>query len=298
MKQRTKWGSEAGKHIVLIVGALVVILPFYLMISFSFKSPSEIQSISGGFFGAQEMMTDHRCLKAGRSEVECTMLPIVYNYRAAFEEAPLLRYLLNGVIVTLSIFALQVLIALPCAYALAKLKFWGRDVVFGLVIFCLLIPVHAIALPLYLMLAKFGLTNTFAALVIPWTISVFGIFLMRQFFKTVPDDLINAARMDGMSEFSIVWKVMLPTAIPALLAFAIFSVVAHWNDYYWPRIVITGDRDLMTPPLGLRMFKSDMDGNEYGPMMAAATVIVAPLVVAFLLAQRRFIEGITLTGMK
>jgi len=298
MKQRTKWGSEAGKHIVLIVGTLVVILPFYLMISFSFKSPAEIQSISGGFFGAQEMMTDHRCLKAGRSEVECTMLPIVYNYRAAFEEAPLLRYLLNGVIVTLSIFALQVLIALPCAYALAKLKFWGRDVVFGLVIFCLLIPVHAIALPLYLMLAKFGLTNTFAALVIPWTISVFGIFLMRQFFKTVPDDLINAARMDGMSEFSIVWKVMLPTAIPALLAFAIFSVVAHWNDYYWPRIVITGDRDLMTPPLGLRMFKSDMDGNEYGPMMAAATVIVAPLVVAFLLAQRRFIEGITLTGMK
>jgi len=298
MNQRTKWGSEAVKHIVLIVGALVVIFPFYLMISFSFKSPSEIQSISGGFFGAQEMMTDHRCLKAGRSEVECTMLPIVYNYRAAFEEAPLLRYLLNGVIVTLSIFAIQVLIALPCAYALAKLKFWGRDVVFGLVIFCLLIPVHAIALPLYLMLAKFGLTNTFAALVIPWTISVFGIFLMRQFFKTVPDDLINAARMDGMSEFSIVWKVMLPTAIPALLAFAIFSVVAHWNDYYWPRIVITGDRDLMTPPLGLRMFKSDMDGNEYGPMMAAATVIVAPLVVAFLLAQRRFIEGITLTGMK
>jgi multiple sugar transport system permease protein len=298
MNQRTKWGSEAVKHIVLIVGALVVIFPFYLMISFSFKSPSEIQSISGGFFGAQEMMTDHRCLKAGRSEVECTMLPIVYNYRAAFEEAPLLRYLLNGVLVTLSIFAIQVLIALPCAYALAKLKFWGRDVVFGLVIFCLLIPVHAIALPLYLMLAKFGLTNTFAALVIPWTISVFGIFLMRQFFKTVPDDLINAARMDGMSEFSIVWKVMLPTAIPALLAFAIFSVVAHWNDYYWPRIVITGDRDLMTPPLGLRMFKSDMDGNEYGPMMAAATVIVAPLVVAFLLAQRRFIEGITLTGMK
>ena len=298
MKQRTKWGTEAGKHIVLIVGTLVVILPFYLMISFSFKSPSEIQSISGGFFGTQEMMTDHRCLKAGRSEVECTMLPIVYNYRAAFEEAPLLRYLLNGVIVTLSIFAIQVLIALPCAYALAKLKFWGRDVVFGLVIFCLLIPVHAIALPLYLMLAKFGLTNTFAALVIPWTISVFGIFLMRQFFKTVPDDLINAARMDGMSEFSIVWKVMLPTAIPALLAFAIFSVVAHWNDYYWPRVVITGDQDLMTPPLGLRMFKSDMDGNEYGPMMAAATVIVAPLVVAFLLAQRRFIEGITLTGMK
>ena len=298
MNQRSNWSSEIIKHFILILGAVVVILPFYLMLSFSFKSPSEIQSISGGFFGSQELMLDRRCVKEGKSEEECTMLPIVYNYKAAFEEAPLLRYLLNGVIVTVSIFAIQILIALPCAYALAKLNFLGKNIVFGMVIFCLLIPVHAIALPLYLMLAKLGLTNTYAALVIPWTISVFGIFLMRQFFMTVPDDLINAARMDGMSEFSIIWKVMLPTAIPALLAFAIFSVVAHWNDYYWPRVVITGDRDLMTPPLGLRMFKSDMDGNEYGPMMAAATIIVTPLVVAFLLAQRRFIEGITLTGMK
>ena len=298
MNHQSKWFSEIIKHFILILGAVVVILPFYLMLSFSFKSPSEIQSISGGFFGSQELMLDRRCVKEGKSEEECTMLPIVYNYKAAFEEAPLLRYLLNGVIVTVSIFAIQILIALPCAYALAKLNFLGKNIVFGMVIFCLLIPVHAIALPLYLMLAKLGLTNTYAALVIPWTISVFGIFLMRQFFMTVPDDLINAARIDGMSEFSIIWKVMLPTAIPALLAFAIFSVVAHWNDYYWPRIVITGDRDLMTPPLGLRMFKSDMDGNEYGPMMAAATIIVTPLVVAFLLAQRRFIEGITLTGMK
>ncbi|MFT5504683.1 MAG: multiple sugar transport system permease protein [Gammaproteobacteria bacterium] len=298
MIEHGSWRNQLWKHAILLAGAAVVILPFYLMVSFSFKSPAEIQSISGGFFGAQEMMVDQFCVKEGRPVAECKMLPVVYNYKAAFREAPLLRYLLNGVFVTVSIFLIQVIIALPCAYALAKLKFWGRDVVFGLILFCLLIPVHAIALPLYLMLAKVGLTNTYAALIIPWTISVFGIFLMRQFFKTVPDDLIDAARMDGMSEFSIVWRVMLPTAIPALLAFAIFSIVAHWNDYYWPRVVITGDRDLMTPPLGLRMFKSDLDGNEYGPMMAAATVIVSPLVVAFLLAQRRFIEGITLSGMK
>ncbi len=298
MTVNSTWFGEFIKHVVLLVGALVVILPFYLMISYSLKSPVEIATNTGGLFGAQEMMIDPRCLKAGNPEADCTMRPIVYNYTAAFTEAPLLRYLFNGVVVTASIFFIQVLIALPCAYALSKLKFWGRDVVFGLVLFCLLIPVHAIALPLYVMLAKLGLTNTYAALVIPWTISVFGIFLMRQFFMTVPDDLIDAARVDGMSEFAIVWRVMLPTAIPALLAFAIFSVVAHWNDYFWPRMVITGDLNLMTPPLGLRMFKSDLDGNEYGPMMAAATVVVAPLVVAFLLAQRRFIEGITMSGMK
>lgn len=315
------------KHLILILGVIVVIAPFYMMVSYSFKSPGEIDRGEGGFFGRQEMMVDERCVKlrdpdrkdvaaaaahrfpgategeirdalVAEAEADCAMRPVVFNYSKAFTEAPLLRYLLNGVIVTVSIFLIQVVVALPAAYALAKLKFWGREAVFGLVLFCLLIPVHAIALPLYIMLAKLGLTNTYAALVVPWTISVFGIFLMRQFFMTVPDDLIDAARMDGMGEFSIVWRVMLPTAIPALLAFAIFSIVAHWNDYFWPRIVVTGNRDLFTPPLGLREFKGDGDGSYFGPMMATATVIVTPLIVAFLMAQKRFIEGITLSGMK
>ena len=314
------------KHMVLILGTIIVLAPFYMMVSYSFKSPGEIDRGEGGFFGHQEMMIDPRCvalrqpdrtdIAAARTrfpgqddssvqaailaetESDCSMRPVVFNYSKAFIEAPLVRYLLNGVIVTVSIFLIQIVVALPAAYALAKLKFWGRDTVFGLVLFCLLIPVHAIALPLYIGLSKLGLTNTYAALVVPWTISVFGIFLMRQFFMTVPDDLIDAARMDGMTEFAIVWRVMLPTAIPALLAFAIFSIVAHWNDYFWPRIVVTGNRDLFTPPLGLREFKGDGDGSFFGPMMATATVIVTPLIVAFLLAQRRFIEGITLSGMK
>ncbi|WP_420568269.1 carbohydrate ABC transporter permease [Thalassovita sp.] len=314
------------KHLILILGAIVVIAPFYMMVSYSFKSPGEIDRGEGGFFGRQEMMVDERCVKlrdpsrddittaadrfpgqtdadirdalVAEAKADCAMRPVVFNYTKAFTEAPLLRYLLNGIIVTGSIFLIQVVVALPAAYALSKLKFWGREAVFGLVLFCLLIPVHAIALPLYIMLAKLGLTNSYAALVVPWTISVFGIFLMRQFFMTVPDDLIDAARMDGMSELAIVWRVMLPTAIPALMAFAIFSVVAHWNDYFWPRIVISGNRDLFTPPLGLREFKGDADGSFFGPMMATATVIVTPLIVAFLLAQKRFIEGITLSGMK
>jgi multiple sugar transport system permease protein len=290
--------QETLKHAVLIVAAIIVILPFYVMSSYSLKSPSEIEANRGGFIGAQQLMEDDKCTAIKGDVEECYFLPVVYNYTMAFKKAPLLRYLLNGVFVTVSIFILQVLIALPCAYALAKLRFWGRELVFTMVLFCLLIPVHAIALPLYIMLAKLGLTNTYAALIIPWTISVFGIFLMRQFFMTVPDDLLDAARMDGMSEFSIIWKVMLPTAIPALMAFAIFSVVAHWNDYFWPRVVITGNRDLFTPPLGLREFKGDADGSAYGPMMATAMIIVAPLIVGFLLAQKRFIEGITLSGMK
>ena len=318
--------SSTIKHGVLILGALIVLVPFYMMVSYSFKSPGEIERNTGGFFGSQELMVDERCVKlqdpnkdevialrsrfpglgddgvrkAFMAEVErdCSMIPVVFNYSKAFSQAPLLRYLINGVIVTVSIFLIQIIVALPAAFALSKLRFLGRETVFNIVILGLLIPVHAIALPLYIMLAKVGLVNTYAALIVPWTISVFGIFLMRQFFMTVPDDLIDAARMDGMSEYAIVWRVMLPTAIPALLAFAIFSVVAHWNDYFWPRIVITGDRSLFTPPLGLREFKGDADGSFYGPMMATATIIVTPLIVAFLIAQKRFIEGITLTGMK
>ncbi|MEM1049747.1 MAG: carbohydrate ABC transporter permease [Pseudomonadota bacterium] len=289
---------ETLKHAVLILGSLIVLLPFYVMLSYSFKSPREIMTNTGGFFGSQQPFRDDFCIKLGNAAEDCMVTPILYNYMTAFEKAPLLLYLFNGVVVTVSIFVIQVLVALPCAYALAKLRWWGREAVFSMVLFCLLIPVHAIALPLYIMLSKAGLTNTYAALIIPWTISVFGIFLMRQFFMTVPDDLIDAARMDGMNEFSIIWRVMLPTAIPALLAFGIFSVVAHWNDYFWPRIVITGNRDLFTPPLGLREFKGDADGDNFGPMMATATVIVTPLIVAFLMAQRRFIEGITLSGMK
>ena len=276
------------------------------MVSYSFKSPGEIERNTGGFFGSQELMVDERCVKlqdpnkdevialrsrfpgldddgvrkAFMAEVErdCSMIPVVFNYSKAFSQAPLLRYLINGVIVTVSIFLIQIIVALPAAFALSKLRFLGRETVFNIVILGLLIPVHAIALPLYIMLAKIELVNTYAALIVPWTISVFGIFLMRQFFMTVPDDLIDAARMDGMSEYAIVWRVMLPTAIPALLAFAIFSVVAHWNDYFWPRIVITGDRSLFTPPLGLREFKGDADGSFYGPMMATATVIVLSLI--------------------
>ena len=289
--------AELAKHGLLLVGVIVVLAPFLVMISTSLKSQGEIESQSGGFFGSQTPFVDQFC--AANDTVEaCTVTPAVHNYTTAFTRVPLVRFLLNGVIVTVSIFVCQVVVALPCAYALSKLRWWGRDVVFGLVLFCLLIPVHAIAVPLYLLIAKLGLLNTYAALIIPSTISVFGIFLMRQFFMTVPDDLIAAARMDGISEFGIVWRVMAPTAFPALLAFAIFSVVAHWNDYFWPRIVITGNESMFTPPLGMRVYQTDLEGITYGPMMATATVIVLPLVLAFLAAQRRFIEGITLSGMK
>jgi len=274
--KRLDWG-EIAKQLVLFVGALVILAPFYQMITTSLKPSAEIAEGTLSLFPRE--------------------WHAIENYREAFTATPLARYMLNGVIVTVSIFILQVLVALPCAYALSKLRWWGKDVVFALVLFCLLIPPHAVAIPVYILFYHLGILDSYAALIVPWTISVFGIFLMRQFFMTVPDDLVDAARMDGISEIGIIWRVMLPTALPALTAFGIFSVIAHWNDYFWPLIVLSS-REFYTPPLGISVFRNEEFGFEFGPLMAAATVIIAPLVAAFLFAQRRFIEGITMTGMK
>jgi multiple sugar transport system permease protein len=265
------------RHVLLIGGALIMLAPFIWMISTASKPQTEIFTSDLHLIPETFALWD--------------------NLQKAFAKADLWRFLLNGLIVTVSIFVLQVLVALPAAYALAKLRFLGRDTLFALVVFGILIPPQATAIPVFLLLHKAGLLDSYAALILPFTISVFGIFLMRQFFMTVPDDLIDAARMDGISEFGIVWRVMLPAAVPALTAFGIFSVVAHWNDYFWPLIVINSPQ-LGTPPLGVANFRNNEAGTDYGPLMAAAIVVISPLVVAFLLAQRRFIEGITMTGLK
>ena len=269
--------ARLARHGVLLCGAAVMLAPFVLMLATSFKPKDEIFS------------PEFHLLPRHWAAAE--------NYYQALTQVPLLHFLLNGAVVTIAIFALQVLVNVPAAYALAKLRFRGRGLMFGAVLVCLLIPYQAVALPIYILFYKLGLLNTYASLVLPFTISVFGIFLMRQFFLGVPDDLIDAARIDGMSEYGIVWGVMAPTAIPALVAFGIFSLVAHWNDYFWPLIAV-GDQSLYTPPLGIAFLKLNGEGTAYGPLMAAATIVITPLVLAFLLAQRRFIEGITFTGIK
>lgn len=266
-----------ARHIILMAGGIFMIAPFAMMVLTSFKPQSEI--LTADFHLLPERWA------------------LIQNYSGAAQKGSLLRYMLNGLIVTASIFALQVLTSLPAAYALAKLRFRGRDALFGLVLLCLLVPMHATAIPIYILFYKTGILNTYGALIFPFALSVFGIFLMRQFFMTVPDDLIDAARIDGMRDFGIVWRVMLPTAVPALIAFGIFSVIAHWNDYFWPLIAVGNER-LFTPPLGVAFFKENGGGTEYGPLMAAATITILPLVAAFLIAQRRFIEGITFSGMK
>jgi len=265
------------RHTLLLAGAAVYLLPFVWMLSTSLKPADEI--FRDGFH----------------------LLPrqwaAVDNYTRALTQVPLLRYLWNGIVVCGGILILQIIVSLPAAYCFAKLKFRGKRLAWGLVLLSLMIPFQATAIPLYILLYHAGLLDTTAALILPFIASAFGIFLMRQFFIGVPDDLIHAARLDGMGEFELVWRVMMPAAMPALIAFSIFFVVWHWNDYFWPLLVIN-TTDLATPPLGTMFFKNEEAGTDFGPLMAGTVIITLPLLLFFLSAQKRFIEGVTLTGVK
>ena len=264
-----------SRHGALALTTLFALIPFVWMLSLSVKPPEEI-------FQPEFHLWPHKF-----SGLE--------NYRAALTAAPMHLFLINGLFVCATIFLLQMLVCVPCAYALAKLRFRGRDALFAAVLVGLLVPPQALAIPHFVLLHVFGLLDTYAALILPWVISTFGIFLMRQFFRAVPDELIDAARLDGLGEFEIIGRVMIPVAVPAIAAFGIFSVVAHWNDLFWPLIALRSE-ELSTPALGVLLFRDDEAGQFLGPLMAGATIIVAPLVVAFLFAQQRFIDGISFTA--
>ncbi len=266
-----------ARHAVLLGTTLFMVMPFVWMVSLSFKSPDEFFQTRFGLWPE----TFHG----------------IENYTRALTEVSLARFMANGAFVALSVLVLQILVAAPCAYALAKLRFRGSEALFALVLIGLLIPQEVLGLPLFILFHLLGLLDTYAALILPFAVSPFAIFLLRQFFKTVPDDMIHAARLDGLSELAIVWRIMVPTAMPALAAFAILSVISRWNNLFWPSIAISSE-ELMPPTLGIVFFHNEEAGNDYGPLMAAATLVVAPLIVAFLAAQRRFIEGVTMTSVK
>jgi multiple sugar transport system permease protein len=266
-----------GRHVVLLVSGALILVPFIWMVSLSLKPPDEI------FSGRISLLPQH--------------WNALGNYSTALTAAPLLRFTLNGIIVCVCILSLQLLVGVPAAYALAKLNFPGREVLFGLVLIGLMLPHQVLALPMYVLCYGLGITDSYAALVLPFVVSPFGIFLFRQFFKSIPDDIVHAARLDGLSEVAIVWRIMVPMALPAVAAFSIYSLVAHWNDLFWPSIVIKSQA-LMPPSLGVTAFRSAEGGSDFGPLMACAVLVVLPLVVAFTILQRWFMEGLASSSLK
>jgi len=270
--------GSAGRIIVyavLIAAAAAILLPFAWMISASLKRNNEVFTIP-----VQWIPKDFQWR----------------NFADIWDQIPLATYLRNTLFLSTVITFLQVLTGSFAAYGFAKMRFRGRDTLFLAYIATIAVPWQAYMIPQYIMMQKAGLTDTFLSLILLQAFGAFGVFLMRQYYLTIPDELCEAARVDGLSEYGIWARIMLPLSKPALASLALLTVVSTWNDYMGPFIYLTSN-DLWTIQLGLRSFVGQFDA-DYAMMMTGSVLSVLPILVIFLLGQRYFIQGIATSGMK
>lgn len=274
MRARTR-SLDVSKYLLLLVGAIIMLTPLLWMVLASFKTLPEILSFPPTFLPEQVRLD---------------------NYAAVFETADFVRYFFNSVLIAL-ITVLSVLLTSSMAgYAFAKFSFPGRDALFVVVLATLMIPFQVRVIPLYVLASDLHLLNTYAGMVLPTLVDAFGIFLMRQYLMSIPSELIESARVDGAGELRIFFVIVLPLAKPALSALTIFTLVMSWESFLWP-LLVASSPDMYTLPLGLAQFAGRFL-NRTDLQMAAATMTVLPLLIVFLLMQKRFIEGMATTGMK
>jgi len=261
-------------HLLLIVGAIVMIAPLLWMITLSLKPARLTYSPTYLFPNTFEWQ----------------------NYVDAWDAAPFARYYLNTAIMAAGITLGQLLFSSLAAYAFARIKFPGREVLFLLILGTMMLPIQVLIIPSYLTVLSLGWKNSFFALIVPRMVSAFGIFLLRQFYLSIPRDLDEAAFIDGASHFGVWWRIILPLSRPALATLAIFAFLFAWNDFLWP-LIVTDDPNMRTIQLGLVMFQGRYSTN-WTLLMAGTVTATIPTVIAFLLGQRQFIESIALSGVK
>lgn len=266
---------DSLKWTLLIAGAASMLFPFFWMVITSIKIPQEVLSYPPILIPRQ--VTFER-------------------YRRILVELNFVRYFSNStyisVIVTLGVLFTSAILG----YVFAKFDFRGKGVLFVGILSTMMIPFPVLMIPLYLLLGKISLTDTHLAIILPSLFNTFGVFLMKQFMETIPNEFLEAGRIDGASEFRIFYQLIMPQTKPALAALAIFSFMWQWDSYLWPLIALSSDRNF-TLPLGLAMF-SNQYWTDIGLVMAGATVSVIPVIIVFLFMQNKFVEGITMTGMK
>lgn len=219
------------------------------------------------------------------------------NYAKAWTSGPFLHYALNNAIQTLGILVLQLFFGCLAGYGFSKVRFRGRDACFVIVIACLVVPPQVRFVPLYMLFSKVGLLNTYASLILPYAVSALGTFLIREAFMQISDDIVDAARVDGAGVLTIIFRIMAPIARPTLVAFALFSVVYHWDDFFWP-LVMTTNEAVRTLPIGVAMLREEGTGARWHVIMAGSMFVVAPVLVVFAVAQRHIIRAFTFTSLK
>jgi multiple sugar transport system permease protein len=258
---------------LVALGGVVMVMPFAFMMSTSLKSRSELYDLR--LFPLQ---------------------PTLENYAYLFRESRFVRWFLNSFAIA-SISTVSVLFFDSLAgYVLCKYRFRGRQLVFVAILSTLMIPTEMLVIPWYVMSKNLGWLNTYWGIMFPGMITGFGVFLMKQFFETVPDALIDAARIDGLSEFRIFWEVALPLVTPALSALAIFTFLGSWTAFLWP-LIVTNSADNYTVPVGLASFSGEFT-TEWNMIMTGAAVATIPTLVVFILLQKYIIRGVILSGVK
>ena len=262
-------------HLVLAIGAVATLLPFAWMVSASLMHRGEASKWPPSFLPS-------------RATLE--------NYRELFERLDLGRCFLNSAFVAVVSTALALLIVSLAGYAFAKLRFPGRSKIFKALLTAMVIPAQVAMLPLFLLLRTMGLVNTYWGVLIPYLAPIFGIFMVRQYALSVPQDYLDAARVDGASELRIYWSVVLPLCRPILVTLAVFVFMGTWNDFMWPLIELTDDR-LYTLPVALANLSGE-HAQDTEMMMAGSVLTVLPVLVLFLALQRYYIEGIMMGGVK
>ena len=217
-------------------------------------------------------------------------------YRRLFQRMGMGRYFLNSLAISLAITACSLVVNAMAGYAFAKLRFGGRERIFRLLLAALVVPAQVAMLPLFLLMKQLGLVNSYAAVVLPALATVFGVFLVRQYARGIPDELIEAARLDGAGELRIFFRIVLPLLAPVLVTLAVFTFMAAWNDFMWPLIVLT-DQAHYTLPVAMAVLSREYY-MEVEMMMAGAVVTVLPVLLLFLLLQRYYMQGLLLGGVK
>ncbi|SCL29254.1 carbohydrate ABC transporter membrane protein 2, CUT1 family [Micromonospora pallida] len=219
------------------------------------------------------------------------------NFAQLFSDAEFPRYFLNSVIVSVAIVVGNVVLCSAVGYALAKLQFPGRSVVFAAVLVTFMVPSLVLFVPLFVTVAGMGLTNTYAGLILPFLITPLGVFVMRQFIAQLPDELLEAARLDGAGEGRIFFRVVFPLCGPAIATVGILSFVNSWNNLLWP-LVVAQTTDMYTLPVALTTISQTEGSTDYGPLLAGSLLTILPIIVVFMFFQRYFIAGIASTGIK
>ena len=258
---------------ILFLGAVVMVMPIVFMLSTSFKWPHEIYNLT--------IIPDD---------------PTIENYTYVLEDGRFYKWFINSLIVATITTISAVIFDSLVGYTLCKFRFRGRMIVFVAILSTLMIPTEMLVIPWYLMARDFGWLNSYWGIMFPGVITAFGVFLMKQFFESVPDDFLEAARIDGLNEFQIWWTVAMPLVTPAISALAIFVFLGNWTAFIWP-LIVTNDPALYTLPVGLTTFSVEQD-VEWELIMTGAALATIPTLIVFLVFQRYIIRGVVMTGLK